>query len=125
MNQHADLASCKCPISNCQYSAMSIMLLLSHLRTIHSNDPSFFVRCGIDCCSYSAKAFTALYSHIYRRHPSYITRRSKTSVQHPIREGVFDSCMQLAELEGGMQADTTSSQPTNEDSSYGLEGKLS
>ena len=71
-----NLASHCCPFSLCDYIGKSVTLLLSHIRTIHSNEPNFFVRCEIDCC-----CFSALYSHIYCRHSSYINRRAKPNEQ--------------------------------------------
>ena len=56
----------KCPI--CVFMALTIPLILSHLRLVHANDPNFSVVCGIDGCCTTAKSFSALYQHIYRKH---------------------------------------------------------
>ena len=56
----------KCPI--CVFMALTIPLILSHLRLVHANDPNFSVVCGIDGCCTTAKSFSALYQHIYRNH---------------------------------------------------------
>ena len=110
-----NLASHHCPFSVCDYVGKSITLLLSHIRTIHSNDPNFFVCCGIDCCCYSARSFPALYSHIYRRHSNYINRRVKPNEQPlSLREEVVKSCLEL-----------TLDSDCNQDASLAsLEGKI-
>ena len=74
MEQVEGLASYSCLL--CEYIGRSIRLLLSHLRSIHSSDPHFYVCCGINDCSYTAVSFSALYSHIYRRHSHVISRRT-------------------------------------------------
>ena len=61
------IGSYKCPM--CQFETPTMVLNLSHLRLLHSNDPRFSVQCGIDSCSYTGGSFSALYSHIYRHHP--------------------------------------------------------
>lgn len=63
------LLSRRCPLCN-SFEYPSIPLLLSHLRTVHSNDPRFHVTCGIDGCTVTLRSFSALYSHIYRHHPN-------------------------------------------------------
>jgi hypothetical protein len=57
-----------CPM--CTFEARSLKIVLSHLRSVHSNDPRFNVMCGLEGCSSTFTTFSALYSHIYRRHPS-------------------------------------------------------
>lgn len=52
----------------CSFEAPTLKLILSHLRTVHANDPNFSVLCGIDGCARSFKTFSAFYSHIYRSH---------------------------------------------------------
>ena len=48
----SDTSTCfSCPL--CTFIAISIPLILSHLRVVHSSDPNFRVNCGIDGCSTS------------------------------------------------------------------------
>lgn len=58
----------KCPM--CTFEARSVKIVLSHLRSVHSNDPRFNVMCGLEGCFHTFRTFSALYSHIYRRHRS-------------------------------------------------------
>ena len=57
----------KCPM--CTFKDCLIKIMLSHLCSVHSNDPRFNVMCGLEGCSSTFRAFSALYSHI-RHHPS-------------------------------------------------------
>lgn len=64
-----------CPL--CTFEAPDVTIILSHLRTVHSNDPHFIVSCGLDGCTTTSRSFSALYSHIYRRHPDIIKKRKE------------------------------------------------
>ena len=55
-----------CPI--CSSASLSLKLYVSHLRLIHSKDPSFNIMCGVDGCREVFRAFSAFNSHIYRHH---------------------------------------------------------
>ena len=68
------VASKCCPL--CCVVAVSVGLLLSHLRLVHSHDPNFNVICGLGSCKIASKSFPALYFHIYRKHPYIIRKRS-------------------------------------------------
>lgn len=52
----------------CVFVALTIPLILSHLRFVHASDPNFFVTCAIGGCCTTAKSFSALYQHIYKKH---------------------------------------------------------
>ena len=56
----------KCPL--CVFVALTIPLVLSHLRLVHSSDPNISVVCGIGGCYMTAKSFSALYQHIRKKH---------------------------------------------------------
>lgn len=62
------LLSRRCPLCG-YFEYPTVPMLLSHLRTVHSNDPRFHVTCGVGGCTVSSRSFSALYSHIYRHHP--------------------------------------------------------
>ena len=68
------VASKRCPL--CCVVAVSVGLLLSHLRLVHSSDPNFNVICGLGGCKTASRSFPALYFHIYRNHPYIIRKRS-------------------------------------------------
>ena len=56
----------KCPL--CVFVAVTIPLVLSHLRLVHSSDPNFSVNCGIEGCCTTSRSFSALYQHIRKKH---------------------------------------------------------
>ena len=56
----------RCPI--CGYYSPSLVLHISHLRLVHSCDPSFQVSCDIGGCQEVFQTFSAFNSHVYRRH---------------------------------------------------------
>ena len=56
----------KCQLCSCLSS--NLTLYVSHLRLVHSGDPSFRVICGNGSCSSVFTAFAAYNSHIYRHH---------------------------------------------------------
>ena len=56
----------QCPL--CQSLSPSLLLYISHLRLVHSQDPSFHVSCDIDGCCDVFRAFSSYNSHVYRRH---------------------------------------------------------
>ena len=66
MASGSQLSSVKCPL--CNFYALSIQLVLSHLRLVHSSDPNFNVMCGISGCYKTSESFSALYQHIYKKH---------------------------------------------------------
>ena len=67
------VASKCCPL--CSVVAVSVTLLLSHLRCAHASDPNFDVICGLSGCKTTLQSFSALYFHIYRKHPYIIRKR--------------------------------------------------
>ena len=64
----AEAGSYFCPL--CSYPTTTLKLYVSHLRVIHSKDPSFAVICGVGGCREVFRTFSAFNSHIYRRHRS-------------------------------------------------------
>ena len=65
----------KCPM--CSFSAPTVKLVLSHLRSVHSSDPRFHVMCGIDGCARTYRKYSGLHSHLYRCHWSSSKRISQ------------------------------------------------
>ena len=93
----------KCPM--CTFEARSVKIVLSHLRSVHSNDPRFNVMCGLDGCSSTFRTFSALYSHIYRRHRSSgIVTSDKYAFQRAV--ALPEQCSN--QLEDGMDTDNPS-----------------
>lgn len=60
--------SYSCPL--CRHSLPTLKLFVSHLRVLHSKDPSFSILCGVRGCREVFGAFSAFSSHIYRHHRS-------------------------------------------------------
>lgn len=86
----------KCPL--CTFYALSIQLVLSHLRLVHSSDPNFNVMCGISGCCTTSKSFSALYQHVYKKHKDegIIKSRTTLSVVKPVdSSGSFPSSSSL------------------------------
>lgn len=54
--------------SLCGFLSPSLNLHISHLRLVHSRDPSFHITCGIDCCLEEFRTFSSFNSHTYRFH---------------------------------------------------------
>ena len=52
----------------CSFEAPTVKLVLSHLRSVHSNDPRFHVMCGINGCARTYRKYSGLPSHLYRCH---------------------------------------------------------
>ena len=91
----------KCPM--CTFEARSVRIVLSHLRSVHSNDPRFNVMCGLDGCSSTFRTFSAFYSHIYRRHRS---SGIVTSEKYAFRRAVALPEQCSNQLEDGMDTNT-------------------
>ena len=53
----------QCPM--CSFECLSVAILLSHLRLVHSSDPRFLVCCGIDSCTVTSRSFSSLYTHVF------------------------------------------------------------
>lgn len=60
----------KCPL--CESLSLSFKLYVSHLRVVHSKDPSFNIMCGVDGCREVFRAFSAFNSHVYRHHRAVV-----------------------------------------------------
>ena len=58
----------KCPL--CDALSLDLRAYISHLRLVHSSDPSFDIMCGISDCREVFRAFAAFNSHVYRHHRS-------------------------------------------------------
>ena len=78
MASGSQLSSVKCPL--CNFYALSIQLVLSHLRLVHSSDPNFNVMCGISGCYKTSESFSALYQHIYKKHKDEGIIKSRTTL---------------------------------------------
>ena len=84
----------------CTFEAPSVKIVLSHLRSVHSNDPKFNVMCGLDGCSSTFRTFSGLYSHIYRRHPSSgIVSSDKYAFQRAIALPGPEQCCSLNDMD--------------------------
>ena len=57
-----------CPL--CTSPSSTLKLYVSHLRVMHSKDPSFNILCGIGDCWEVFRTFSAFNSHVYRHHRS-------------------------------------------------------
>lgn len=57
-----------CPL--CTSPSSTLKLYVSHLRVMHSKDPSFNILCGIGDCREVFRTFSAFNSHVYRHHRS-------------------------------------------------------
>ena len=104
----------KCPL--CVFESCSRRLQLSHLRTVHSNDPRFNVQCGLGGCGYTATSFSALYSHIYRHHKDegIITRSDQQA---------SNSSLNVAESEVGLEVPSVDVSTDLDLSTNTLDGK--
>jgi len=58
----------ECPLCGC--FSPNLTLHVSHLRLVHSSDPSFNIVCSIRGCAHTEtfRAFAAYNSHVYRHH---------------------------------------------------------
>ncbi len=68
-----------CPF--CNYFAPSFKLYISHLRIVHSRDPSFQVICGIVGCTQTFRAFAAFNTHVYRHHRVALELETQNSTE--------------------------------------------
>lgn len=86
MASGSQLRRIKCPL--CDFCALSIQLVLSHLRLVHSSDPNFNVMCGISGCCTTSVSFSALYQHIYKKHKDegIIKSRTAPSIVKPVTD---------------------------------------
>lgn len=50
------------------YMAVSLKLLLSHMRRNHANDAGFHVLCGLDGCPRTYRRFVSFRNHLIRKH---------------------------------------------------------
>ena len=82
----------KCPM--CSFEAPIVKLVLSHLRSIHSNDPRFRIMCGIDGCARTYRKYSGLHSHLYRCHWS--TSRGNSQSLDSLNMGTGADCMELS-----------------------------
>ena len=69
----------------CSFEAPTARLVLSHLRSVHSNDPRFNVMCGIGGCTRTYRTYSGLHTHLYRCHWAS-TRGITSSVDCPSTE---------------------------------------
>ena len=60
----------KCPL--CGSLSLTFKLYVSHLRLVHSKDPSFHIMCEVGGCREVFRAFSAFNSHVYRHHRAAI-----------------------------------------------------
>ena len=81
----------KCPM--CSFEAPTVKLVLSHLRSVHSNDPRFHVMCGIDGCARTYRRYSGLHSHLYRCHWS--TSRGSSQSFDSSNTATGADCMEL------------------------------
>lgn len=65
------LSTCNNKVVECQlcgYYSPSLTLHVSHLRLVHSDDPTFNIMCSIGGCMEAYRRFSAYSSHVYRHH---------------------------------------------------------
>ena len=82
-NNTFEYGSSQCPL--CNFTAVSLQKIISHIRTVHSNDPRFKITCGLEGCAASTyKSFSALYSHLYRHHQWLIKKRKGETAESEV-----------------------------------------
>lgn len=79
--------------SLCQYFSPSLALHVSHLRLVHSRDPSFYLMCGIDSCLEEFRTFSSFNSHVYRCH------RIALGLEKPEKESIVPPSVSQASNE--------------------------
>ena len=73
----------QCPL--CNFTALSLQTIISHIRTVHSSDKCFKITCGLEGCAASTyKSFSALYSHLYRHHQWFIKKRKGETAESEV-----------------------------------------
>ena len=88
----------QCPL--CLYLSPSLALHISHLRLVHSCDPSFYILCDIDGCTEEFFAFSSFNSHAYRRHRVALGLEVPRDRFSPSSDEGHSSSAQLIEEEG-------------------------
>ena len=94
----------------CHAQCPTPKLYVSHLRVVHSKDPSFNVLCDIGGCREVFRTFSAFNSHIYRHHRSEMgmseADASTLLVPQTVNITVSDAATESVE-EQGMDFDDT------------------
>lgn len=54
------------------YFALTLRIILSHIRREHSIGPNFSVTCNVDGCPETYNKFNSFYRHVQRQHPQRI-----------------------------------------------------
>ena len=113
----------KCPI--CMSPSPTFKLYVSHLRLVHSKDPSFKIMCGVDNCREVFGAFSAFNSHVYRHHREIIFGGSTMEPQQPPLLPMCGDSNQLPghsfELDILEVEDEDSDSSINENSDYSIQ----
>ena len=86
-----DMMAFQCSL--CQYFSPSLALHVSHLRLVHSRDPSFYLMCGIDSCLEEFRTFSSFNSHVYRCH------RIALGLEKPEKESIVPPSVSQASNE--------------------------
>lgn len=105
---HVDMATSalkKCFL--CGSPSLTWRLYVSHLRVVHSKDPSFHLMCGIDGCREVFRTFSAFNSHVYRHHRDVMGVNSTDSgckcSTDTTSPSIMDDCTEV--LEGSVVGD--------------------
>ena len=77
----AEAGSYSCPL--CKTESPTLKLYVSHLRVVHSKDPSFGIICGVGGCREVFRTFSAFNSHIYRHHRADMGISQSQTSEHP------------------------------------------
>ena len=97
-----------CPI--CDFTTSTLTQRFSHLRSAHSNDPSFRVTCGIDGCKNTYSKFSPLNSHVYRYHKQRMcgsTNSGQSQNDSSVAQFDYQEPMPI-ELENGAREESVS-----------------
>lgn len=54
--------------SLCGFLTPDLKSHIGHLRSVHKDDPSFYITCGLGRCCEQFTKFSAYNTHIYRKH---------------------------------------------------------
>ena len=96
MASGSQLRRIKSPL--CDFCTLSIQLVISHLRLVHSSDPNFHVMCGISGCRSAFSSFSALYQHIYKKYKDEGIIKSRSIIE-PVNSPSSVSAEQLLDQE--------------------------
>ena len=88
----------QCPI--CSSTSLTLKFYVSHLRLVHSKDPTFNIMCGVHGCREVFRAFSTFNSHVYRHHRAAIgVTPSAADHSGTMDEGCSSSATDMGNME--------------------------